>query len=286
MEKLIEVIFLLDVFWDSGLDIVKTLPVLLLVYALLYWIESRTRTTPALLEKAAQFGPVCGAIAGAIPQCGFSAAASALYLDGCLAPSTLVAVFLATSDEAIPILLSGGSGALEVVRLIAVKTVLAVAGGYLLRSTVLRAKPGWKRPVSFALEECACCSGSALTILWRTVKTAVLLFFVLLLFNTAVFFIGEARISALLLTGSILQPLFCATVGLIPSCAVSVLLAELYNSGAIGFGSMIAGLSTGAGFGYMILFSDPSRRKDTCQIIALTWLLAAIGGVAAQAVFG
>ena len=278
---------MLDVLVDSVLDVLKTIPVLIIVYTLLYWMESRTRTTPALLEKAVQFGPVCGAVAGAVPQCGFSAAASALYLEGCLAPSTLVAVFLATSDEAIPVLLGNGCGAAEVVRLAAVKTVLAVASGYLLRLTVLRARPKWDEPLEVELDGCSCCSGGGVfAVLWRTAKTVLLLFIVLFLFNTAVSFIGETRISVLLLSGSVFQPLLCATVGLIPSCAVSVLLAELYAGGAIGFGSMIAGLSTGAGFGYMILLSDRSQRKNAVQVIALTWLLSVAGGIAAQAIFG
>ena len=119
-----------------------------------------------------------------------------------------------------------------------------------------------------------------------TVKKAFLLLVVLVVFNCAVFFVGEERISALLLSGSTLQPILCATLGLIPSCAVSVLLAELYSSGAIGFGSMVAGLSTGAGFGYMVLCSDRSRRRDACGIIALTWVLAAAGGVLVQVLLG
>lgn len=276
-----------EVLLDSVMDILKTIPILLLVYALLYWIESKTRTTPALLEKAAQFGPVCGAIAGAVPQCGFSAAASALYLDGILAPSTLVAVYLATSDEAIPVLLGNGGGGAAVIRLIAAKTILAIAGGYLLRLTVLRERPRWREPIEVEMDECACCGGGVVSgVFLRTAKTALLLFVVLLIMNCAVFFIGEDRISSLLLSGSILQPLLCATVGLIPSCAVSVLFAELYAGGAIGFGSMVAGLSTGAGFGYMILLSDRQHRRRAYKIIFLTWILAAVGGIAVQALLG
>lgn len=279
---------MLDVLLDSALDIAKTLPILALVYALLYWIEHRMRTTPALLRRAARFGPVCGALAGLVPQCGFSAAASALFLDGCLAPATLVAVFLATSDEALPVLFSSGRGE-DAIRLLVVKLVLATAGGYLLRMTVLRRQTVFRSRANVEDGEdgCACCGGGLiLSVLGRTVKTAFLLLVVLVVFNCAVFFVGEERISALLLSGSTLQPILCATLGLIPSCAVSVLLAELYSSGAIGFGSMVAGLSTGAGFGYMVLCSDRSRRRDACGIIALTWVLAAAGGVLVQVLFG
>ena len=91
---------------EAFFDVLKTVPLLLVVYALLYYIENRLTNTPELLSRAAQFGPVVGALAGSIPQCGFSAAASALFSAGFLAPATLVAVFLATSDEAVPIMLA------------------------------------------------------------------------------------------------------------------------------------------------------------------------------------
>ena len=103
---------------------------MLIVYALLYYIENRLTNTPELLSRAAQFGPVVGALAGSIPQCGFSAAASALFSAGFLAPATLVAVFLATSDEAVPIMLAGGASVQQVVLLLVVKFAIAVIGGY------------------------------------------------------------------------------------------------------------------------------------------------------------
>ena len=105
---------------EAFFDVVKTVPLLLLVYALLYYIENRLTNTPALLSRAAQFGPGGGALAGTIPQCGFSAAAAALFSAGYLAPATLVAVFLATSDEAVPVMLAGGASVPQVVLLLAV----------------------------------------------------------------------------------------------------------------------------------------------------------------------
>ena len=106
---------------EAFFDVLKTVPLLLVVYALLYYIENRLTNTPELFSRAAQFGPVVGALAGSIPQCGFSAAASALFSAGFLAPATLVAVFLATSDEAVPVMLAGGASVPQVVLLLVVK---------------------------------------------------------------------------------------------------------------------------------------------------------------------
>lgn len=278
---------MLDVLQDAFFDVLKAAPILLAVYALLYWIENRLRSTPALLERAAQFGPVVGAVAGLVPQCGFSAAASALFLDGYLAPATLVAVFLATSDEAVPVLLADGALA-ETGLLLVSKFVLAVAGGYVLR-LLMRGRKGANQSFEIELEMdgCGCgCDGPLSGIVWRTVKILFFLFLFCAATGAAVELIGTDRLSVLLLNGSFLQPILCACVGLIPSCAVSVLLAELYLGGAIGFGGLIAGLSTGAGFGYMILLSSEEGRKRALPFIGATWVFAAVGGVICQLLFG
>ena len=154
MTYLLEIIH--HVLPEAFFDVLKTVPLLLIVYALLYYIENRLTNTPELLSRAAQFGPVVGALAGSIPQCGFSAAASALFSAGFLAPATLVAVFLATSDEAVPIMLAGGASVQQVVLLLVVKFAIAVIGGYVLRCTVFRKhKAGTDGPLEIEMATAA-----------------------------------------------------------------------------------------------------------------------------------
>lgn len=266
-------------------DVIKSAPILLIVYAVLYWMEHKMRAAPALMEKTQKVGPVIGALAGSVPQCGFSAAASALFAEGFLAPATLVAVFLSTSDEAIPLLLSGGATG-QAVLLIAAKLALAIAGGYLLQWTVFRrAKRGSAAPVRVDISHHGdhCCGSSLLSaIVLRTVQTCLFLLGIMVIINLAVELVGEDTISAFLLGGSFWQPVLCACIGLIPSCAISVLLSQLYLSGAIGFGGLIAGLSTGAGFGYMILLREKSSRSRALPVIASTWAVAVAGGILCQ----
>ncbi len=273
---------------EAFLDIIKTLPILLLVYALMYYVENQLANTPALLSRVVQFGPVAGALAGTIPQCGFSAAAAALFSYGYLAPATLIAVFLATSDEAVPVLIAGGVGASKVVLLILVKFILAVVGGYILKLSVFRSyAPKTDEPLEIEIEGCGCGQGSPLAaILWRTAKTAFFLFAVLFSLNLLIHHIGNERVASFLLSDSVFQPVLCSILGLVPSCAMSVLLSELYVSGTISFGSLVAGLSTGAGFGYIVLLEEKEGRRRSLPVIASTLAVAIIGGMTIQAFLG
>lgn len=312
---------MLDILLDSLGDVAKTLPLLVAVYALLAYLERRFTHTPALLARAPQFGPVVGAMAGTVPQCGFSAAAAALYSAGCLAPATLVAVFLSTSDEAIPVMLAGGAGLSQILQLLLAKFTLAVIGGYVLQFTFFRPRPSlagqpptgqlWtSQPSVYASVPCpsaqplesadgsehkplGCACGAShdhstplLAVLRKTLQTALLLFVVLLALNGGIHWIGEARLQSLLLTDTLAQPLLCALLGLIPSCAISVLLPELFLQGTISFGALVAGLSTGAGFGYIILFSDKAGKGRAWPVILATLLLAIAGGTLLQVLVG
>ncbi len=279
---------MIEIMSEAFFDIIKSLPILLLVYALMYYVENQLANTPALLSRVVQFGPIVGALAGTIPQCGFSAAAAALFSYGYLAPSTLVAVFLATSDEAVPVLIAGGVGASKVVLLIFVKFILAVVGGYILKLSVFRSHaPKTDGPLEIEIDGCGCGKGSPLAvILWRTAKTAFFLFAVLFSLNILIHHIGNDRVEAFLLSDSVYQPVLCAILGLVPSCAMSVLLSELYVSGTISFGALVAGLSTGAGFGYIVLFEEKEGRRRALPVIASTLAAAIIGGMIIQALLG
>lgn len=279
-----------EIVLEAFQDIIKTLPLLLAVYILLYYIENRLTDTPALLSQAARFGPLVGAAAGTVPQCGFSAAAAALFSSGYLAPETVLSVFLATSDEAIPVLVADGASVSQIAALIVVKFIWAIISGYFLRVTFFRLYRFPSRPhravetVSVSGCDCERHRSPVIAILWRSLKTGGFLFIILLALNLCIVWIGEERIAAILLTDSIFQPLLCAILGLTPSCAMSVLLAELYMNGTISFGALIAGLSTGAGFGYMVLLKEKESRRRAVVVIAATFFAAVVGGTLVQIV--
>ncbi|MGN1030284.1 MAG: putative manganese transporter [Butyricicoccaceae bacterium] len=275
---------MLEILLEVGLDLLKTLPILFLAYLLAGFLEARINAVPNLLMQAERLGPLFGGVVGVIPQCGFSAASAALYARGFLAPATVVAVFLSTSDEALPILLAQPELIPAAGKLIVCKLVIAIAGGYLLRATVFRSET--KAMEELPDEEieldvgCDCTSVNLLgSTFWRTLTTAVYLFVCMLVIEVAFDFVGEDMIGGLLLNGSMLQPALCGLIGLIPGCAVSVFLTELFAGGSISFGAAIAGLCSGAGFGYLVMFSETRDKRAVWKVIAAVYVVAVIAGM-------
>lgn len=287
-----------EVILDTVLDIVKTVPILFVVYLIVGWLETRADSVVRLVTTAEPLSPLIGALVGAIPQCGFSVGCSALYCRGFLGPAALIAVFLSTSDEAIPVLLANGAENWKTVALlIVIKLVIAIVAGYFFYLFVFRTRLSEMDLPDDEVDSeemddmnvscsCAACSGGSLLSfsLSRTLTTCLYLLITMLILNIVVELVGTETLAKLLLEGTLLQPALCALIGLIPGCAVSVLLVELFLSGAISFGGAIAGLSAGAGFGFILLASDAPRRSEAVKIIACTYLAAVAAGVIIQLV--
>ena len=149
-----------------------------------------------------------------------------------------------------------------------------------------RHKAGTDGPLEIEMGDCGCETSPVANILSHTIKTTIFLFVVLFALNMVVHGIGEERVASLMLTNSIFQPLLCAVLGLIPSCAMSVLLSELFVGGTISFGALVAGLSTGAGFGYIVLLEEKEGRHRALPVIAATFATAVIGGTLVQLLIG
>lgn len=280
----------------TALDTLKMAPILLAVYLLLEFLEPRLAR---LKNRAAKFRaaePFVGTLFGCIPQCGFSAAASSLYARGMIGGGTLIAVFLSTSDEAIPVMLANMAGLGQILALIAAKIVLAAGAGYLLQYTVFRKEP---QPMAAPAEHvhthsCTCCkerfSSPILNSIWqavvRTVQVSLFVLAFLFAIELVIELIGEDSLQRLLLSGSIFQPLVTALIGLIPGCGTSVLITQLFVGGSIGFGSAVAGLATGTGVGYLVLAKECRNPAKIAKIIALTYLCAAVSGMILTAIWG
>lgn len=291
---------------DAFADTARLLPLLAAVYFFVSFLEYRYGDRMgSFLAHFHKFGPSIGALFGCIPQCGFSVIASALYVKRVISVGTLLAVFLSTSDEAIPILLSMPGLAHLVGMLVMIKVVIAISAGMTVDLVLHSMKISkLKKAVSTdvicenaIMGHSGCCSHGvdkerskirSLLVhpLWHTAKIFVFLFVLSAALNYAVCLIGEDRIEGLLLSGTVFQPLLASMIGLIPNCFASVLLAGLFAKGAISFGSMVAGLCAGAGLGMLVLVKENKDAKDTASIIGLLIGISVIAGVAIQAVSG
>lgn len=280
---------MLDVLLDTLLDTLKTIPILFVVYLFIEWLEHRVDFVKFMNGKGSRLGPLMGALVGCIPQCGFSAASASLYNGGMIGGATLIAVFISTSDEAIPVMLSNLSDMSLVIWLILVKVIIAVAAGYLLKYTLfrnettrIRARQSCGHDHEHTGGECGCCShhGSIFkSAAVHTLKITAFLAITMLVINLVVFWIGEDNLETVLLSGSVFQPILTALIGLIPGCATSVLLTQLLINGSISFGAAIAGLSAGTGFGYLVLFRECRSKKSAFQIVLCTYLVSVAAGM-------
>jgi Protein of unknown function (DUF2899). len=291
---------------DAFTDTVRLLPLLAAVYFFVSFLEYRYGDRMShFLAHFHKFGPVFGALFGCIPQCGFSVVASALYVKRVISVGTLLSVFLSTSDEAVPILLSMPDKAHLVGILIVIKVAIAVTAGMAVDLVLHYLKISkLKKAVSIdvACEDAimghsGCCSHGvdkkrskikSLLIhpLQHTAKIFIFLFVMAAVINFLVDMIGGPRLEKLLLNGTILQPLLASIIGLIPNCFASVLLAGLFAKGAISFGSMVAGLCAGAGLGMLVLVKENKDTKDTLSIIGLLIGISVIAGVVIQMMSG
>ena len=274
-----------DVFLDCVIDTLKTIPFLFLTYLFMEYLEHRTSDrTLGMIRRADKVGPLWGGLLGIIPQCGFSAAASGLYAGRVITAGTLMAVFLSTSDEMLPIMLSSRVPIVTIVRILAGKAVLGILFGFLVdllfRRFNVRKIGGTIRDIC-EQENCHCNEKSniAVSALRHTLQIAGFLFAVTLLLNLLIEGIGENTLRTLILNRPFAGELIAGLIGLIPNCAASVVITTLYMEGAMSAGAMMAGLLVGAGVGLLVLFRTNRGLKENLQLAAILYVCGVLGGL-------
>lgn len=277
----------LDLLVEAVLDALKTLPFLFFAFLIIELLEHHAgEKLGRFFARSGKAGPAVGALLGCVPQCGFSVMSANLYAGGVITLGTLISVFLSTSDEAVILLVAEPGRRLEIFRLLLTKVALAIVAGYVI--DIISRRRSWKTPGKISdlcdHEHCGCHDhkGVFVPTLIHTAKVFGFLLLFTILLNFAVAFLGDERLSHILLTDSVFQPFLAALVGFIPNCAASVLLTQLYLEGAISFGSVIAGLCTSAGAGLLVLFRENRHVRDNLKIIALLYVCAVIPGVLLQ----
>lgn len=265
----------LHILWHGTLDALKILPFLFLTYLLMELLEHKAGDgVRYAITKAGRAGPLIGGGLGLVPQCGFSSAAAGLFAGRVVTPGTLLAVFLSTSDEMLPVFLGEGVGAGKILTVLGIKLVIAVAIGFLL-DLLMRGHLTEMHVEDLCEDEhCHCEKGVWRSALHHTLHVFLFVLIVNIALTAAFELVGEARIGELLGAVPVLSVLLCALVGLVPNCAASVAIATLWTHGVISGGAMLAGLLTGAGTGLLVLYRTNHHPK---QNLALTGLLLGIG---------
>ncbi len=277
---------ILDAFLDALLDTLRMVPFLLAAFLILEALEHYSNNyMNRILGKVGKAGPLVGALFGCIPQCGFSVASANLYSGGVITLGTLLAVFLSTSDEAVLILLGNpGSGAV-IGKLLIGKVLLGILFGYLADLVFRRKKE--EKHIEDLCRSCGCSDhgGIIKPALRHTLRLAAYILIFTFVLNLLLDFIGMEALTSLLGKDTWFQPFITALLGLIPNCASSVLITELYLAGGLSFASAMAGLCAGAGMGLAVLFKTNHPMKENIAVLGLLYTVSVASGLMLEVLF-
>ena len=278
--------FLDEVVWHGFIDTLKLVLFLFLTYLLMEFIEHKASDKVRItMSKAGSLGPVIGGLFGAVPQCGFSAAAANLYTGRVITLGTLIAVFLSTSDEMLPILIAGNIKISNVLLIMLYKCAVGIAMGFAI-DLALRLMKVKKEDIDIDgicdNDGCHCERGIVRSACHHTISVSLFILVVTLFINTLIFFVGYEALSSSVFSVPVLSHILCAAVGLIPNCASSVALTQLAISGVISAGAMMSGLFAGAGVGVLILFRMNKRPRENVLIVGLLLIIGVIFGIFAD----
>lgn len=273
-----------EIIIDSVIDSIKLLPFLFLTYLFMEWLEHKTGSAARnTIRTAGKLGPVWGGLLGVIPQCGFSAAASSLFTGRVITVGTLIAVYLSTSDEMFPIMISNAVPAATIIKILACKAAIGIISGLVVEYVYIHVLKKQEKEMDIheicEEERCNCEHGLLSSALTHTLHVFVYIFLISLALNIIIGLVGEETLAGLFTGAPIVGELIAALVGLIPNCASSVVITQLYLEHIIGAGAMMAGLLVNAGVGILILFRLNHDRKQNFRIIGLLYGLGVFWGI-------
>lgn len=279
---------------DAICDSIHLIPFLFFVFLIIeileFYYADKINST---LKKTGKGSVLIGALAAIFPQCGFSVIASSLYVDRIITRGTLIAVYLSTSDETIPILLATPSKAYLIIPIVGLKLLIGIVMGYFVDFALpQKAQLVKNSEQSFEdrIEE-GCCKhdlehGNKREIIIHPILHTINIWgFILAITLVLNYSLTNITITDFISGGKLLQPIFAAFVGLIPNCAISIGLTMMLIKGTITFGAVISGLLANAGLGLLVLLKN-NDFKDTLKIIFILLLISIISGLAINLMLG
>ncbi len=268
-------------------DNLKIIPFLFVTYCIMEYMEGKmSEKTEDTVKYSGKLGPFFGGVLGVIPQCGFSAAAASFYSGGVITLGTLLAIFLSTSDEMLPILISESVAIPTIVKILAAKVVIGVAAGFLIDFGLKRIGKGHvvQKHIRDLCEQEQCRYEEEEAFIWKsalvhTVKVFLFIFVVSVVLNLVMELGGEEALEWFAHNNSFLAAILTGIVGLVPNCAASIIITQLYLKKLISAGAMMAGLLVGAGVGVLVLFRTNRHPKQNIKITAILYIIGVVAGL-------
>ena len=268
---------MLDAIIDGLIDTLKLLPYLFVTFVILEYLEHKmNKKHEKALAKKTKLAPIVGSTLGALPQCGFSTMAASLFSKKVITMGTVIAVFLSTSDEMLPIMIGEHTSVGILLKIVGFKVLLGIVVGLIVDLVYRPKKEHVKEEVEHLChkEHCHCeKDGIFKASIKHTLKIGLFILIANLLINLVICFIGEENLGNILLKKNILTYFLASLIGLIPNCASSVIMTELYLSGLVTIGTLMAGLLTGSGLGILLLFKENKNIKENITILSIIYLV-------------
>ena len=265
----------------SFVDNIKLLPFLFFAFLIIELIEHKfNKKTIKIIKKSGKFGPVIGSILGIIPQCGFSVLATNFYITRVISIGTLLSIYLSTSDEMLPIMISSGVPFKTVFGMVLIKVIAGMFFGFLIDFLIRKREAGKKYDYHMCEEEHCDCEDSLLkSSLKHTFNTLIFIIIISFILNLLYEFVGNELVNKIFMKNNLFGPFIGSLIGLIPNCGSSVALTELFINGAINFGTCISGLLTGSGVALLVLFKSNKNLKENLFILSLLYLIGVLVGI-------
>ena len=271
-----------EVLLDTLLDAIKIIPFLFVTFLLMEYIEHGfTKKGKEKIKKTGNLGPFFGSLLGAVPQCGFSVMATYLYVTRIVTLGTLISIYLSTSDEMLPILISQKCSFSIIIKILLIKVLIGMLAGFIIDFIIRKKTKSSNYEIKkFCDEEhCDCEHGIIKSSIKHTFNILIFIIVITLLLNLGFYYFGNDSIEKLFLKDSFFSPFISSLIGLIPNCGASVILTELYLNNVISFASVISGLLTGSGVALLVLFKINKNVKENVKILLTLYFIGALSGI-------
>ena len=272
-----------EIILDTLIDALKLLPFLFVTFLIMEYIEHKfSKKSKNKVINAGKFGPIIGSLLGAVPQCGFSVMATNLYVTRIVTLGTLISIYLSTSDEMLPVLLSNKTDFSIILKIILTKVIIGMLFGFLIDFILRKKKQPNIEKKNYDIcehEHCDCSHGILKSTIKHTLITIVFILITTLILNICMEYFGNDIMNKILLKNNIFGPFITSLIGLIPNCGSSVAITQLYLDHAISYGAMIGGLLSASGISLLVLFKINKSMKENFKILLLVYFLGSISGI-------